>query len=522
MKLGARISILCLVAVCCVSRADASPTWDGLEAGPHDVGFRLLEQRDAGRAIRVDGATPEVRTRPLRVYVWYPGVAGPAARRMTFGRYAEAASRDVWPDAVLAGARARTAFARRPLARSLEPERLAALLDLPVRAVEQAEAAPGRHPLIVVGQGLYYESPITHAVLCEHLASHGFVVATAPLVGTHSPLVSLDVLDLETQVRDLEFVIALARGMPFVDGRKLGLLGFDMGGMACLILAMRNPDVDAFGSIDAGILFSHQPGIPSGIPATSPHHNASLLRAPWLHATQRPFGTPPEDYEGDFLFDTAFYSERYLILVDDASHADFTSYALIEDRKPMAGYWGPPGEGAKARYEAVCLYLLRFFAAYLADDPEARSFLARDPSDAAPGVSLSIERRAAAASKTTYSDFLNALLVGDVDKALATARGLAAACPDEPLLQPGALNRLGSRLLMSWALVEEGFAVLALNVELHPASAVARASLGEGYLVVGDHDRALVHFRKSLELDPENEGVQRVVAWLEGEQDSSP
>ena len=46
------------------------------------------------------------------------------------------------------------------------------------------------------------------ADLAEYLASHGFVVATSPLVGTHSPLVSLDVLDLETQARDMEFVIA--------------------------------------------------------------------------------------------------------------------------------------------------------------------------------------------------------------------------------------------------------------------------------------------------------------------------
>jgi hypothetical protein len=441
---------------------------------------------------------------------------------MTFGRYADLASQDVWPEAVLAGARKRTAFARRPLARSLEPKRLAALLEQPVLAVEQAEAAPGRHPLIVVGQGLYYESPIAHAALCEYLASHGFVVATAPLVGTHSPLVRLDVLDLETQVRDLEFVVARVREMPFVDGRKLGLLGFDMGGMACLILAMRNPDVDAFGSIDAGILFSLRESIPSDIPAASPHHDASLLRAAWLHATQRPFGTPPAGHAGDFLFDTALHSERYLVLVDEVSHVDFTSYSLIEDRKPMRGYWGPPRAGASARYEAVCLYLLRFFEAYLTDDPEARSFLARPPQEVAPRASLSVERRAAAAPKPTHSDLLNALLVGSVDDALAAARALAQARPDHPSLQPAVLNRLGSHLLASWELVEEGFAILELNVELHPRSPEAWSSLGEGHLWVGNEDRAILHFRRSLELDPENEGVRRVLKWLEGRQDASP
>ena len=87
-----------------------------------------------------------------------------------------------------------------------------ALLAQTVRAVESAEPAEGMFPLIVLAQGRDDESPIAHAMLCELLASHGFVVATCPLVGTHSPLVSLDLVDLETQVRDLELVIGTALG----------------------------------------------------------------------------------------------------------------------------------------------------------------------------------------------------------------------------------------------------------------------------------------------------------------------
>jgi len=119
---------------------------------------------------------------------------------------------------------------------------------------------------------VWYHAASTQAFLCEYLASHGFVVATSPLVGTHSPLVKIDVTDLETQVRDLEFVVAQARELPFVSQEQLGLLGFDMGGMSCLILAMRNPDVDAFASMEAAILF---PDL--DIPTASPHHDATLL-----------------------------------------------------------------------------------------------------------------------------------------------------------------------------------------------------------------------------------------------------
>jgi hypothetical protein len=263
-----------------ITPAEPSSSWGDLAAGPYDVGFRLIEEVDQSRAIRVRLPSSEVRPRPIRIYVWYPAKLTEADRPMTFGRYATMADEDVWPDNVLAGARDRMAYAGRPFARSVGEERYAELLKNPVRAVEDAKAAAGRFPLIVIGQGLYYESPVSHAILGELLASHGYVVATSPLVGTHSLLVHLDVIDLETQVRDMEFVIGRIREESFVSPETLGLFGFDMGGMASVVLAMRNPDVDAFVSVDAGILYGHLSHIPSGIPFTSPHFDPDLLRAP--------------------------------------------------------------------------------------------------------------------------------------------------------------------------------------------------------------------------------------------------
>ena len=72
----------------------------GLEAGELSVGFRLLEGRDASRAVTA-GNGSATHARPLRVYVWYPAERGTATMR--FGRYAELAEGDVWP-AEIAGA----------------------------------------------------------------------------------------------------------------------------------------------------------------------------------------------------------------------------------------------------------------------------------------------------------------------------------------------------------------------------------------------------------------------------------
>ena len=129
---------------------------------------------------------------------------------LVLGRYAALAEDDVWPIEIAGPLRERLSFSRYALARSLGPDGFEALGEQSVRAFENAEPLPGPFPLIVIGQGLYYESPIAFAALSEYLAGRGFVVATCPLVGTHTQLVKLDIEDLETQVRDLEFVIARA------------------------------------------------------------------------------------------------------------------------------------------------------------------------------------------------------------------------------------------------------------------------------------------------------------------------
>ena len=187
---------------------------------------------------------------------------------------------DVWPAEISGRARDVLKFSRGPLARSLAPAAFEALLQRPMWAAENAKPAAGRFPLIAIGQGLYYESPIALAALGEFLAGRGFVVVTTPLVGTNSTVVRNDGQDLETQVRDLEFAIARARQLPFVSGDRLGVLGFDQGGMAGVLLAMRNRAVDAFASLDSGIMYPH----PSGLPQASPSYDPAALRVPWLHA----------------------------------------------------------------------------------------------------------------------------------------------------------------------------------------------------------------------------------------------
>jgi hypothetical protein len=448
--------------------AQAQSPWHGLEEGAHQVGLRVLEERDPARVV---GNANDPR--PVRVYVWYPAVAGAGDEPMAFRRYAELAEDDVWPRDVIGALRDSLGFARRPLTRSLSATRLDALLEQPLLARENAAASTGPFPLIVVGQGLYYESPIAQVALSEHLASLGFVVATAPLAGRHSPLATITPADLETQVRDLEFVLARARRLPYVSRDLLGVAGFDMGGMAGLILAMRNPDVDALVTMDAGVLFPDR----STIPAASPDHDPSALRIPWLHATQRVLSVRPEGLREPSLYDTAVHSERYLLLTDSVAHVAYTSFALVEGRAEVPGYWRAWESRETGFHQALARYVGHFFEAFLNRDAESLVVLAEEPESFGPGVGVSVQRRTPEAAPITYAELVSELVTGDAVDALARVRALRGTDPSHPLLDDTNLRRLTVSLLFTWELDRAARAVIELGLELNPDNAWGRPYL---------------------------------------------
>jgi dienelactone hydrolase len=492
-----------------VAQADSPTSAFGLEPGERSVGFRLIEAQDLSRAV-TGGFSTRAHPRPIRIYLWYPANGTNDPQVMRFGRYAALADEDVWPPEIAGGLNEKLNFSRGPLARSLGPERFETLLQRPVLAVENAEALVGPFPLIVIGQGLYYEFPIAFAALAEYLAGRGFVVATAPLVGTNSALVRIDIQDLETQVRDLEFVIGQARRLPFVSSERLGVFGFDMGGMAGVILSMRNPDVDAFVSAASGILYPH----PSGLPGASPHYAPSALHAAWLHIGSFTATEPPDTAEARSLFDMAVHSSRYFLMTEGMAHTDFTSYALVEDRAPLFGYWNVATPQAAKAHRMVAEYVYNFFAAFLAENARSLEFLSLDPEEAFPGSKMTLEHHAAIPAAISYDEFVLQVVGGQADEAINQLRSSAVIEPDHILFDETYLFRLTHSLLNTWALAGEAIPVIEFLLERYPSSANAHLLLGEAHILREDYAAAIEAYTRLLERYPDNAWGQTRLEWL--------
>jgi len=77
------------------------------------------------------------------------------------------------------------------------------------------------------------------------------------------------------------------------------------------------------------------------------------------------------------------------------------------------------------------------------------------------------------------------------------------------------LNNLGYYLLNRRQL-DDAIEVFQLNIEAYPDDANAYDSMGEAYMMRGDKELSIMHYEKSLELDPSNQNARTMLAQLKG------
>ena len=84
---------------------------------------------------------------------------------------------------------------------------------------------------------------------------------------------------------------------------------------------------------------------------------------------------------------------------------------------------------------------------------------------------------------------------------------------DDIYFDEWSINGLGYKLINSERF-EEAIEVLKLNTEIFPESANAYDSLAEAYMKSGDKDNAIKFYRRSLELNSENNNAKEMLKTL--------
>jgi pimeloyl-ACP methyl ester carboxylesterase len=490
--------LMAVLAWCVSSRLAAreSPLWGDLEPGPYAVGFKTLERYDHARVARykrgADGSPRRgERGRPVQVCVWYPARDPEEASTVVYGEYVFPNPADVRFFNLLSKLQAREIHDRVLPALRGDGQVMLELLNMKLSAVRDALHREGSFPFIIYIPGA--SSGIAeNVVLCEYLASHGFIVAATPSVGSSLLYADSNELDLETIVRDAEFIRASLRDWPYLDFERLGVIGYGMGGAAALILQMRNTDVDAVVSL-AGI---HMESEHAGLLEGCLHYDPARVGVPLLHVCRDDSGTVEFGTPERFRF-----ADRYLLALSGMENLHFTSYGAVSAMVPDTT--GPAPGTKRLAYETVCRYVERFAGAHLHGDDDARRFVDRAPREngiAAGFITYRLKR--GEKMPPTEDRFFEVVTEDGAAEARKLLEDAARSGHGSPFRQE-MMNRIGV-LYARMGEVDEGTEILRVNTEAHPHSASAWLSIAFMYMYTRRPALAVEAFRTVLELLPDD------------------
>jgi pimeloyl-ACP methyl ester carboxylesterase len=468
---------LALVAPAAPAAAQGSPLWGELEPGPFQVGFRTLYARDSTRPwLPVETGPDAVEgrpARPVRISIWYPAVPAPAARPMMYRDYVELPAPPPGFEALDRALAARNLAALRQMVRA--PDALATLFATPTAAYRDAPPRPGRYALVVYLSGLNESGQHANHVLAEYLASRGIVVAAPAQVGTSPARLRLGInpVDLETQVRDVEFAAAALRALSFV-GPRWAIVGHSMGGIVGLVTQARNPDLAAIVGLDASW---GSAGLQASLTG-SPFFRPERMRVPLLDLRR---ADPPADFS---LLEALLYSDRRIGEYPGIAHGDFTSFPMIAALVPT-DIQGRTPEVARRGYVHVVRAAADFLEATLdGSRDDVRAARARED-----GVVR--WRTLAALPAPPTEEAVARMIVGDgVEAALAAWRRLPSGAADRPLLNERLLLSLGYDHLEAGADPRAAAQIFRFLTEIRPGSADYLDSLAEAYIASGEAELA--------------------------------
>jgi len=458
----------------------------GLDYGPYAVGFRIESRPDHSREYLGPGDAAGYGSRPQQIAVWYPAQRPAGKPAMRFEEYVLARALEEFSGTSSQAQRTETLawFRKRPLALGAVESDLNRLLASPTRAWKDAPRRSGRFPLVIYAHNETFEK----SVLAEYLASHGFVVASLPVLGTYERDLDVGVTGLETEIRDLETLLDRPSSDPRVDPRRIAVVGMSFGALSALGLAMRHPGVDAVVSLDGGVGSATDPYMLQ----QSDFYALERARAPLLHV----YGIDVPGTDLTFLRSLK-YSERWLVGFSGMRHGDFAGYGILTSQTP--NILGPGPADIPSTTAWAFWYVRHFLQAFLRGDAKSMEVLGRSDQELGTRFQLVVERQAALPAAPYPEQMKRLVLRQGFDSLLRLYDGLHRADP-----QP--ISQEAFRLLGVWLLDNDRAADaqqwFRLQTEDYPTSARAHYYYAAASLRANDSAAARDHFNQALSLLP--------------------
>ncbi len=482
-----------------------------LKNGAYTIGFKHYTTIDSTRLYQIkNDFNNQLVFRPIPVSIWYPAeIENSNSKQLTVLDYLEILKEeeesknlpnelllDWFPDL------------------GDTPQNRAHLSEK-VNAFSNASFLEGKFPVVVYAAS-FRASSIENFALFEYLASNGFVVISSPSRGTDTRwMEGVTTKAMETQSRDVEFLLKEIHNYEYIDSDSIALMGFSSGGLANAITVMKNKNISVLVSLDGTERYNYP------VLEKSPYFNLDRFNIPYVHFAQKEIPEEvltsdkiPAELNYKFqLYDSLRYSNAYSYKFHDLTHSHFGTIGVLFSYRDKRQ--DKSDAEIMASYKLLSQHTLQFLNATLKNEENAKAFIENSPDKNGISETLVSEKmKKSLPAAFDYNDF----------KDLALRRGYRDLIPlyektmaKHPTLQleEGMLNNLGLRLSFNAGKMEQGIHVFLLAVHIHPKSANLYDSLALAYLYNQDFENAIANYRKSLALNPENQNAIDQLKQLE-------
>ncbi|WP_020569346.1 tetratricopeptide repeat protein [Neolewinella persica] len=493
--------------VCLYAQADYADS--KLAYGNLPVGFSHHLQVDSSRVYRrVQDYTERLQYRELPVSRWYPAQAE-AAKRMQIGDYLQVLKEEEeWENLPNAFVLDWFNYPRNAVTEKNSTYATQAFAD----AVPKA----GNYPVVLYAPS-FRASSSENFMLCEYLASHGYLVLSIPSRGPGSIMPTGGTAEFAgAQQRDLEYLFGYAGRLAQADLDRVYTIGFSFGGLANIPFAMNNRFIDGVISLDGSIKYN--------LPAATalPQFDLLRMRVPFVHFRQKTI--PEKVIQEDGIDDST--AEQFAFLDSlrgvpayefnspNLTHGHFASYGILfEPRDDRQDRPAPLILSSYARLCEAVLHTLHAMESYKATgvwDAEAYENLIFNTNH--PLLRKTDGQKLPSVTVNYFFDAVRTAGFGKMDSVYNTFLELdpTFTIPQLPL------NKIGLQLGLSDKddLRKAGIEVLDFAVQRYPDSANLHDSLATLCQYQGLKDRAIYHFKKSLALFPGNENAKNQLRRL--------
>lgn len=470
-----------------------------LHNGVHSVGFKHYLTSDSTRTYRrIFDYKNQSIPRPVPVSIWYPSKENPNDMEpMTVLNFMEILKEEEeWEYLPNEQILNWFNYSNTPANQNHLNEKTGTFPEI--------DPAAGKFPVVVYAPS-YQASSIENFALCEYLASHGYIVISTPSRGTENRFFEGGTeKDMETQARDIEFLIKESAKLPNADVGQIAGMGFSFGGLSNVLSQMRNENIKAIVSLDGTIKYRYD------LIKKSAFFDIEKVDVPFIHMAQKdiPEQVLMEDHIDSTLnykfefYDNLLFSKAYSIKFHKLTHSYFSTLGvLFQQRDPRQD---KSDLEIMESYKSVSEYTLNFLNAFIKNDTRALYYLENEPS--ANGIPYGLITRHTKQPESrsfSFRDFNELASKQNYENLDQLFESTLIKYPSLELPE-GNLNILGLQHIFDPKTSEQGINILLLATNIYPNSANLFDSLAEAYLYVGNKEKAIENFDKSLELNPEN------------------